>query len=79
MSDRTAPIAMSGWSKPAINRIDAPIGFTGQGGSTRASGVISLKQCEDGMSLRAAGYEITMVIDSTDRLVVQGCCSLGTH
>jgi uncharacterized membrane protein len=79
MSDVAAPIAMSGWSKPAINRVDWAFGFTGQGGVTRASGVIALKLCEDGMSLRAAGYEINMIVDGAERFVINGCCSLGAN
>jgi uncharacterized membrane protein len=74
-----APIAMSGWSAPAINRINGAYGFSGLGGVTRASGIIDPGLCEDGMSLRAFGYGINMMIDGTERMVLNGCCSLGSH
>lgn len=73
------PALMSGWSKAVQNREYGRFGFSGQTGSIGLSGIVSLELCHDGMSDRAYGYAIDLIIDGAERLVISGCCNIRSN
>jgi len=71
---------MSVWSEKAQNRAPPVYGFRLADETTasgvQASGVITTRLCNDGMSDRTYGYSIDVLLSGPENSIVSGCCSL---
>ncbi|MCB1367464.1 MAG: SH3 domain-containing protein [Rhodobacteraceae bacterium] len=65
------------WTGSAQNRGQANRGFTLAGDAVDAAGAIRTEYCSDGMSDRAYGFAVDVILKrGADGMMVSGCCSL---
>ncbi len=73
-------IYQSFWAAAPVNRSPSTLGFTlldqSSGIRVDATGFVTTGLCNDGMSDRYYGLAVNMIIETPDRALVLGCCSL---
>lgn len=68
------------WADTPVNRSSSKFGFKllwqDAGPAAEVSGIIERGFCDDGMSERYFGYFVDVIVDSGQRRLISGCCSI---
>lgn len=65
------------WTGRPANPMNQRFGVSLRGGEVDADGIIRTEYCSDGMSDRAFGFAVDMILRrGSERLMISGCCSL---